>query len=467
MKRLWRNLSHSRLTMCVLLGLVLIIVVLLAAPRTAQAVAFDDDGFIAADEVIHDDLFISAESVVMNGVINGALFASGENVTINGDINGDLIATGNTVIVNGVVNGNVAFAGFKLQMNNAVGGSIFFLGNSLVMGPGVIVRRNIFFNGFNLDAQAGSQVQRDANISGYQALLNGQIDHNVNGDLGALEIGGRIGGDVRVKVPEPAPFDFQYWPGVSQVIDAGLRVTESALIEGALTYVSPVEQADAIQSRPGGGVIYQPSTVETSKVMQASKGFVGWILDRIQRIVTLLILGGLLIWRWPNLLGQLSHYARTRPLPAVGLGAVAFLTGGVGGVLLTMSIFILGLLLGVVALSNLAGVTFSLGISGMLFLGALAIFLLAHGSKIVVSQLLGDLILTRLAPQYEQKPMWSLTLGVIVYVLLRSIPLLGLLIGAIATLVGLGAMWMWFWKRAKRCTVSAGVADTTRSTGRL
>ncbi len=446
MKRLWCNWPRSRLMGLVLLSLVFVVV--LATPRAVRAVEFDDDGFIAADEIIHDDLFISAESVVMNGVVNGALFASGQDITINGDVNGDLIITGNNVTVNGVINGNVAFAGFRLQINNAVQGSIFFFGNSLVVGPGAVVSRNIFFNGFSMETQPGSQIGRDVNIGGYQALLNGQIDRDVNGDLGGLEIEGRIGGDVQVKVSEPAPFDFPNWPGVTRVLDEGLRVAEGAQIEGVLAYASPVEQADAIKTRPEGGVIYK-APVETPQVVRASERFVGWIWDRIQRIVTLLVLGGLLIWRRPGLLDQLSHYARARPLPAAGLGVVTLLTGGVFGVLLTVSIFLLGVLLGVVALGDLAGVTFSLGISGMVFAGALAIFLLAHGSKIVVSQLLGSLILARLSPQREQKPMWSLTLGVIVYILLRSIPLVGLLVGAIATFIGLGAMWMWFWKRDK------------------
>jgi len=430
----------------VLLGLVLVVV--LAGPRAARAVEFDEDGFIAADEVIHDDLFISANSVVVNGTINGTLFASGENVTINGDVNGDLIVAGAEVMVNGAVNGNVAFIGFSLQMNGPVKGSLFFLGNSLLVGPHALVGRNIFFNGFSVETQPGSQVRRDVSIGGYQALLNGQIDRNVNGDLGGMEIGGRIGGDIQVKVSEPVPFGFPNWPSVSRVLGGGLHVTEEAEIEGNLVYASPVEQSEAIKSKPGGGVVYQP-LVETPSVLKASGRFFEWILKRVQHIVTLLALGGLVIWRRPNMLDQLTHCARRRPLPSFRLGIVALLTGGVGSVLLVFLTFILGLLLGVIAFGELAGIVFGLGLSGTLFATLLAISILLYGSKIVVSHLVGVLILDRLAPQYSQKPIWPLALGVIVYVLLRSIPLAGLLVGIVATVLGLGAMWMGFWQRCK------------------
>jgi len=38
--------------------------------------------------------------------------------------------------------------------------------------------------------------------------------------------------------------------------------------------------------------------------------------------------------------------------------------------------------------------------------------------------------------------MWALVIGVLIYVLVSSIPIIGLLIGLAATLIGVGAMWL-------------------------
>ncbi|MEE8392068.1 MAG: hypothetical protein V3S14_14910 [Anaerolineae bacterium] len=61
---------------------------------------------------------------------------------------------------------------------------------------------------------------------------------------------------------------------------------------------------------------------------------------------------------------------------------------------------------------------------------------------------MGRLIWQRFAPQYTDRALWSLVLGVVLYVLVRSIPWQGGLIGLLVTLAGLGAMWLLF--REKR-----------------
>ena len=44
---------------------------------------------------------------------------------------------------------------------------------------------------------------------------------------------------------------------------------------------------------------------------------------------------------------------------------------------------------------------------------------------------------------------WTLALDVALYVLARSIPVLGWLIGAVVTFAGLGAMWMLYRERRR------------------
>jgi hypothetical protein len=71
----------------------------------AAAVEFTQDGVIAADEVINDDLFISADKVTIEGTVNGDLFINSMNCVFNGVVNGNLIVNSGEMLLNGEVNG--------------------------------------------------------------------------------------------------------------------------------------------------------------------------------------------------------------------------------------------------------------------------------------------------------------------------------------------------------------------------
>jgi hypothetical protein len=56
--------------------------------------------------------------------------------------------------------------------------------------------------------------------------------------------------------------------------------------------------------------------------------------------------------------------------------------------------------------------------------------------------MVGTLILKRLSPQTLEYRILPLLLGLVLYVILRSIPMLGWAIEVIVTLFGLGAIWV-------------------------
>ena len=436
--------SHVR---CFRLTIVLLGIVLLGAfglPQVARAVEFDEDGIVTADEVIDDDLFISAETVVMDGTVNGALIGSGKHVTIDGDVNGDLILSGIDVTINGRVNGNVAFIGQSLSLNGSVRGTIFFIGNSLALKPLAVVGRNVFFNGFGMEMEPGAMVGRDLLVSGYQALLAGRVERDVQAEVAALEIKGYVGRDVLAEVSAPDDGSVTFaWPGARVTVDTGLRVKEQARIKGQLVYVSPVEQADAIEAVPGGGVFYQPSA-ETKIQKDPAHRAVQWSLMRLRDLVTLLLLGSLAVWRYPALMERLADHAQSKPLPAMGWGAVTLIGGNLTLLMLVGSIFILGILVSVVTLGGLALTIFGVGFSGVALVSALFALAVVYGGKLVVAYMVGRLILRRFAPTFADRAIWPLVPGVVLYIMIRLIPVLGWWIGALMTLIGLGAMWMLF-----------------------
>jgi len=261
----------------VALSLALILALGLAGSAAAVEIRGGDEVTIGKDEVIDDDLILGGSRVVVDGTVNGSLVAGGQSVTLNGRVNGSMYASG----------------------------------ASVTLGPEASVGRNLFFAGYSLTAEGGSAITRDALVTGYQGIL-----------------GGEVGRDVRANVAEPDPAfpRIAFMPGMPSMIEPGLRVGPEAVIGGQLTYSSAVEQANAIEAQPEGGVVYQtpepgarPEARPSPRVSFAFNVF-NWFIARGREFITLLVFGALMLWKGPALLSMVTEKARTQALPAAGWG---------------------------------------------------------------------------------------------------------------------------------------------------
>ena len=94
---------------------ILALVLLLAFTFIRHASAFDgrsgDRVVIGAEEVIDDDLYVTAQEFILDGTVNGDVIAFAQTVTVNGRVDGDLMSAAQTVVVNGEVTGSVRVAG--------------------------------------------------------------------------------------------------------------------------------------------------------------------------------------------------------------------------------------------------------------------------------------------------------------------------------------------------------------------
>jgi len=421
----------------VLIPIFLVLLIGFGAAATAQAVEFDEDGIIEEGEVIDDDLFIGADTVMIDGVVNGDVFAAGSIVKVNGTINGSLVIGAQNVEVNGTITG-----------------SLYTGASTMVLGSDAEVGRNLYFGGFNLTTTEESYVSRDLLVGGYQALLSGEVGRDVRAGVGALEITGIVGNDVIAEVGSTAdnqqPMYFTGPPGVETIVPSGIRVSEQAQIGGSLTYRSSESQASAINITPPGGVIfeYQPQStpdVDPEEVSRVSSSALvtAWMVKRVRIFITLLLLGGLVAWQLPELLKKVSKKAEDEPLPSMGWGLVTFLVVYLGAMLAVALIIAGAIFFGVITLGELAKVILMIGFSSMgLILTGFGL-LVSYGSKIIVAYLVGNLLLKWLAPKYEGGVFWPMALGLLLYTFLRAIPLgFGLLVGIVTTILGIGAIWL-------------------------
>ncbi len=428
----------SKVKKSVYLGVLMIFVFVfsLIIPMGVQAVETDPDGKIEKGQMIDDDWFASGERVVVDGVIKG-----------------DLYAAANTIVINGVVHGSAFLAAQTIEINGAVKGSLYGAAQSLYLGEEARIERNLFYAGFALQAKAGSKVGKDALFTGYQAALEGQIQRDVLASVGALEVNGEIGRNVRVTVGEPEEgqtrsMPFYTAPGAPPMIPTGLRIKEGAKIGGTLTYSSTKEQSEGIKAKPKGEVIYKPiETADRQTMLGKSRDSLPYrvgmyVLNRLQEIVTLFIIGLLGVWLLPQHLQGWKERMKTEPLAAGISGLLTVLVGYGGAALLALVLLAIGILIGVLTLGGLSRTVLGIGFSSLGL--ALAIFslIVTYVSKVLVSLWIGEWTMRRFAPQAAEKILLVLLVGILIYVFVRSIPILGWVVGLLATLVGVGAIYL-------------------------
>jgi len=390
------------------------LLLLLAAVTPAYAATFRDGETIeiAAGERVEDDLFISAQTINIDGVIAGNLFAAGSEVNINGTVEGSVFAAGQTLIVNGTIDG-----------------SLFASGYSLDLGPEARTDGNLFFSGFSLITAANSEVGHGIYGSGYQFVLKGIVEEDVNVGAGALELTGIVGGDVAGQVGEAEGDGTRIWmPNLNEavpIVPAGMRVAESAEVAGNID----VELTPSAES----GVEAPMFSLNNDRTR--------WVVGET---VALLFVGLLLLWLRPGWLRRTGVIAKERWLSSIGVGVLALAIAALLVPLAAGLIILFALIGDWISLGQLAAPILGIGLTGLVFILAVFLFLVGMVSKIIVAALSGRFLLRRF--NRESIPghdLWALVAGILIYMMLRAIPFgVGFLFGLFVTLLGLGAYFL-------------------------
>ncbi|MGB0385552.1 MAG: polymer-forming cytoskeletal protein [Ardenticatenaceae bacterium] len=405
-----------------------IVGILFGTAGSVSATEFVDGETIPADAIIDDDVFISGELVTIDGTIKGNLYVVGQNITINGKVDGNLFSVGQNVTING-----------------QIGGSAHASGASITLAPNANINRNLYTSGFSLRTEPGSTIGRDLVGGSYQFLLSGHVARDILIACGALELDGNVGRhlDITTGSPTDAGINSFMPNNMPQQVAPGLRIAESAQIGGQVAYSSSVDQSNNIKATPVEGISFnQTVTEEESQQPSTANGIGSSFFTGLQEILSLLLLGALVLWKWPTPFRHIVNKAQANPLPSAGWGLLTILGGYLAIVIITLLILLAAAFLAIATFGGLAGTVMGVGF-GSLFAGS-AIFqlLISYGSKLVVAFLIGQLILQRIAPQQAKPKRWNLIVGVLIYLLLSGLPFIGWLIARIATLIGIGAMWL-------------------------
>lgn len=431
---------------------------LLLLTFTTPASAFDgrsgDNIVIAADEVIDDDLYVTARSFILDGRVNGDLIAAGQTITINGEVDGDVLASGQTIVINGRVTGAVRMAGAVLLLEE--GASI---GGDLIAA------------GYSLESRTGSSIGQDLLYMGGQILLAGDVARHAHVSANAFELQGTIGGSVGAGVGEadrgyagPPPTLFMPPSPVSvPAIQPGLTIAPSAKIEGDLSY-SQSRDLEIPAGVVAGNVARRETGGATGSAAQETTGqrIMQWGLSTLRTIVTLILIGLFLLWLIPQFMQGWSRKLQSAVWPSLGWGVVTYVIYFLVLLLVIVVIIAGSLLFSVLTLGGLAGALISIGILSLLVLILGFVLVTTFVAKVAFGQALGTWLLARANSPLAEHRLWPMVIGVIITAIVIALfrfPLLpgflGALLNVVVILLGLGALWLWGRERLARQSVGS------------
>ncbi len=305
--------------------LVLLVSIFGISPGWAADPSPSEPSIITADQVIDQDLFLASQQIVINGTVNGNAVLSGTNITINGTITDDVYLVGRSVTLNGSILG-------------------------------------------------------DAAVLGYDVTLTGDIAGDLNAAARMIEIQGGIGEDLRV-FSQVLRLESTARIG-DDVLGAGgsLEQASTSTVAGNLNFTASTVAQDSTESDPseldpevGGDLQDRQSSQDPQwfqTLDQAEFGSVTWtqlLIQRLQRLVSLALVGSLFSLWIPHQLQGLTTALRRKPIRSLAWGlGIELLGAGLG-------IGILGLTLGLAGGSSLLVPDLTLPLAGIGILGDLSL----------------------------------------------------------------------------------------------
>ncbi len=339
------------------LWLLMVVVVALIASVAgiARAAEFGsgDSYVLPAGSTVEDDLYVSAETVTIDGKVIGDLIAFGGLIEVNGEVTGDVIAAGGGVSINGKVGDDVRAAGSGVALNGSVGDDLMAAGGGAA--PGGFVYPTII-NGRNV--QSGVYLAKDANVAGDAYLVGGtgNVAGTVDGDLftgmNELSLTGAVGGNATL---------------YGNTID----VADNASVGGTLTYETAPESAGA-NIVPAGVAPQIIPIVRTPPPPQEEPlvtRIIWWTINLARVLIGLLALGAVLLALFPGFTSGVAGELQREPWNALGYGFLVLLLF----VPLTMILVLLAWLFWGVFPGAMAVAFFLLGLGGLVWMFSPAI----------------------------------------------------------------------------------------------
>lgn len=352
------------------------------------------------------------------------LFAWGSNIIIDGVIEGDLFAAGYTITNNGHLESSGNVLGFKFHHTGKADGSLRALVNTCTIDG--YVGRSVLLSGYDIVIGKTALIEQDALIAAKMIQFDGTLKGNAHLLGDDITITGIIGGDAILEGKD-------------------IAIHPPAVINGDLTYISDKEADIDITSgvTVTGEIKWElPDVTDEDRDKERSRlTATTWT---ISKLLAAFLFGVILLSVFRKHVDVSVGELRRRFSVATAIGFVGLIAFAISLVILIVSVasVLVGLILAsgdfapagalVLALSTLMVpiTTFVTVCGGILF----------YSGKIIVALLAGYFVVRLVKPRAAIVSKTQLLIGLIVLTLIFSVPIVGLLLYLLISIIGAGAI---------------------------
>ena len=390
-----------------MLGFFVLFAFLVVLPLASKAMVKDkqtENIYVGPDEVINYNLTEAGNLVDINGVINGDVWVAGSEVRINATVKGDIFAVGNNVTISGPVEGSVFAAASNVVVEGEVQGSVRVAGSNVEIKSKV--GKNVLAFGSNVRINKEAEVGLHVRAGGAFVNISGKVNGNIDVDGASVALDSEVGGYVNANLGS----------------DGTLSLEPNALIKGDLNYTA---EKDAEIRK--GAVVEGNMDKKVPEVKVRKKEFwsAAYFFKKLISLFSLLVLGLIIISLMKKKVLEVTKQMLEKPAASLGWGVVFFIVTPIVCLLLLFTI---------------------IGIPLAFILGGLYIIAL-YLAKVFAGVTIGYWLLNYFGNRKKLEPaeggvslMWAMVLGVVVLVILISIPFVGWLIKFLAIWWALGAL---------------------------
>lgn len=342
----------------------------------------DNTVLLKQSETVNKDFFASGEDVRVYGTVNGDVYVAGGRVRIDGTVNGDVLAAGGTVTISGSVSQDVRVVGGAVDITGRVGQNVSVIGGTATLASSADVAGNVL-------AIAGTTL----------------IDTPIGGNLTSLSQNLTLAKSILKD---------------ADVLSENIDVMDGATVGGNLTYAS-MKPANLNESQVTGKVTEVAWPVHEEKKSSQPTPDKGALAGMFTFMTVLWLIadslfGLLLVYLLPRFTHNMSEMIQNKPLQSIGLGLICLIVIPIAAMILLFTL-----------------VGFPLAII-TLFAYALGIYI----SQFFVMFWLGWFVSGKLNRKWHDG--FTFLFGMILYNVLKFIPVVGLFFQLFVLLLGFGAL---------------------------
>ena len=346
-------------------------------------------------------------SIESDETIDDTLVAFGRTVRIDGVVTGDLIVFAQSIDIRGAVRGDVFTFGQNMEIDGEVGGGIAGFGQVIRLGS--TVGQSVFGFAQSILTRRDASIGGDLYAFGEDANVGGSIGRNVTAFSNNLT----ITGDVKRDVTFAGRF---------------AAIHSSASIGGNLDVALPA--GENLQMDSAASVAGETNVDVAESSEDESLSIWSFVYMAIWLAATF-VSGMILFWSFPAL-GRMSLVDLRAILVSAGTGFLILIAMPIAAVVLCVTL--IGLPAGLVTAA-----AWALGL---------------YVSKIVVAHFLGTALL-RPKQQNLRSMALPLLVGLVLVLVVVSLPYVGWIINLLLVILGLGAMGLVLFRTVKDRAITA------------